>query len=170
MPKFPEKTVPASLLRRAGAYLLDSLLFSALSWTLTFPALGLIYLVEKVRSPVELARLWDWISLQDLLLLEGLNFVAYLLVAGVVSAEWAFRWGSSPGKWVMRLWIVDARSSSPLTRPQAWGRTLAYFPSYLLVGVGFLMALFHPRRQALHDLLSRTLCVQRARSAPNPSN
>lgn len=144
MPSVPDLTqmAPASLFRRAGAYLLDSLLFSLLSWGLTLPLLPVL-------------DTWGDTSI------EVLSTVFYMIVAGGISAEFTWRWATSPGKWVLRIWVLDAQTGAVPTRRKAWLRSFAYIPSYGLLGLGFVLILFHRRRQGLHDLLSGTVCLQK---------
>jgi uncharacterized RDD family membrane protein YckC len=158
----PLDGVPASLPRRAGAYLVDSLFLSLVSWLVTFPILGLIYFLEKARAP-HVAQFGGWLATQDALWVEILNLIVYVAVALVLTAEWLYRWGNSPGKWLFRIWVVPSEHLAPLTRRQAWIRTAAMSLSYLTAGVGFLMAAFHPRRMALHDWVAKTWSVQRRR-------
>ena len=145
MPRMPEisSMAPASLFRRAGAYLLDSLLFSLLSWGLALPLL-------------------PWLDTWGDTSLEILNTLLYMVVAGLFSAEFARRWATSPGKWVLRIWIVDAKTGEIPSLRKAWFRSLGYIPSYGRLGMGFVMILFHRRRQGLHDLLAGTVCLQKS--------
>ena len=145
MPSVPDlsKMAPASLIRRAGAYLLDSILFSLLSWGLTLPLL-------------------PWLDTWGDTSVEILNTLLYMGVAGWVSAEFTRRWATSPGKWVLRIWIVDAKTGEVPSLRKAWLRSFAYIPSYALLGMGFGMILFHRRRQGLHDLISGTVCLQQS--------
>jgi len=156
--------VPAALWRRAGAYLLDSIFLSVISWVAALPVLGGLYFFETTQDPLLATGFLSWMGAQGLWI-EGLNFGVYVIVAAILTAEGLYRWGSSPGKWVFRFWVTGAVGNAPLTRRQAWMRTLALGASYGTLGVGFLVAAFHPRRQALHDLLTRTWCVQRRHSS-----
>jgi uncharacterized RDD family membrane protein YckC len=76
-----------------------------------------------------------------------------LLITGVL---WVV-WGTSPGKRVVRLRIVDADSHEPMTRRQAVLRTVGYILTFTMCGAGFLWVLFNPRRQALHDRIANTV-------------
>jgi uncharacterized RDD family membrane protein YckC len=91
------------------------------------------------------------------------TFVLWLIVAQCVpllitGVLWVV-WGTSPGKRVVRLLIVDAGSHEPMTRRQAVLRTVGYVLTFTLCGAGFLWVLFNPRRQALHDRIASTVVV-----------
>ncbi len=57
--------------------------------------------------------------------------------------------------------IVTDTAGERLTFGRATGRHFAKYVSSLLFGIGFIMAAFTERKQALHDLLARTLAVLR---------
>jgi uncharacterized RDD family membrane protein YckC len=160
-PSLNDDGLPAALWRRAGAYLVDSIFLSVLSWVFSAPVLGAIYFWEMSQDASSSLGFMTWVSSQDALWVEVLNLIIYALVAAVVTAEWLYRWGNSPGKWLFRFWVTQAGGYTTLSRKQAWLRTLALGGSYGTLGLGFLLAVVHPRRQALHDLLAKTWCVQR---------
>ncbi|TCF96871.1 transporter [Paraburkholderia strydomiana] len=78
-----------------------------------------------------------------------------ILVTGIL---WAV-WGTSPGKRVLRLRIVDADTGQPMTVRQALLRTAGYMLTFATCGAGFLWVPFNPRRQALHDRIANTVVV-----------
>ncbi len=55
----------------------------------------------------------------------------------ITGAMWAV-WGTSPGKRVVHLRIVDADSQRPMTRKQAVLRTAGYLLTFAMGGAGFL--------------------------------
>ena len=83
-----------------------------------------------------------------------------ILVTGLL---WAV-WGTSPGKHVVRLRIVDADSREPMTVKQATLRTIGYLLTFAMCGAGFLWVMFNPRKQALHDRIAKTIVI--AEKAP----
>lgn len=75
------------------------------------------------------------------------------------------RWGGTPGKLLVRVRVVDSRAAEegrlePAGFTSLTWRYLAYALSYLPLGAGYLMAAFHPRKQALHELVSATCSVR----------
>jgi uncharacterized RDD family membrane protein YckC len=77
----------------------------------------------------------------------------------VVLVGWSV-WGSTPGKRVCGLVIVDAEGKAGLGVPRAFLRLVGYAVSTVLGGLGFLMALGTSRR-ALHDVLAGSQVVKR---------
>lgn len=78
-----------------------------------------------------------------------------ILITGVL---WIV-WGTSPGKRVIGLRIVDADSHAPMTARQAVLRTVGYLLTFATCGAGFLWVMFNPRQQALHDRIANTIVV-----------
>ncbi len=64
------------------------------------------------------------------------------------------------GKIAMGVVVTDT-AGGRLTFGRATGRHFAKYLSSLLFGIGFIMAAFTERKQALHDLLAQTLAVVR---------
>ncbi len=76
-------------------------------------------------------------------------------------------WGQTLGKRLLGIKVVDAEGEPP-----GWGRAamrelVGKFLSGLSLGLGFLVALFHPKRRALHDLVGGTWVVA-VRRGENP--
>ena len=73
-------------------------------------------------------------------------------------------YGATPGKMLLGIRVVktDGRPVDWLTAfmREVVGKTL----SALLLGLVYLWAFFHPKRQAWHDLIADTLVVHRERS------
>jgi len=105
-------------------------------------------------------------STEDILLAPGSlgpSIFLWLLVAQcvpviVTGIMWAV-WGTTPGKRMLGLHIVDADTRNPMTARQAAIRTLGYLVCFATIGAGFLWMRFSPRRQGLHDLLANTIVV-----------
>ncbi|SAK75984.1 RDD family protein [Caballeronia hypogeia] len=78
-----------------------------------------------------------------------------ILITGVL---WAV-WGTSPGKRMAGLRIVDADSHQPMTVKQAALRTVGYLLTFAMCGAGFAWVMFNPRKQALHDRIANTVVM-----------
>ncbi|TDN58870.1 RDD family protein [Paraburkholderia sp. BL10I2N1] len=76
----------------------------------------------------------------------------------VTGAMWA-ACGTSPGRRVVRLRIVDAGTGASMTVKQAILRTLGYLLTFGTFGAGFLWVLFNPRKQTLHDRVANTVVI-----------
>lgn len=81
-------------------------------------------------------------------------------------AQWAYyagfessSWRATPGKRLCSLVVVDLNGRQ-LTLQRATLRFAAELLSGLLLGIGYLMAAFTARKQALHDLIAETLVLR----------
>lgn len=67
--------------------------------------------------------------------------------------------GGTPGKQIMGLRVTTADGAAPGFL-RALARALGWLLSTPLANFGFLLALFHPKTRALHDLLAGTYVVE----------
>jgi len=82
--------------------------------------------------------------------------LAILVVTIIFWKQWG---GTTPGKKMVGIKIVDAKTLGEITNKQAITRSLGYIPSTLLFGLGFLMVAFRRDKRALHDLLADTIVI-----------
>jgi uncharacterized RDD family membrane protein YckC len=86
-----------------------------------------------------------------------LLFEAAVLVLTVIFWD---KWrGATPGKKLVHIKVVDAKTFQDISNRQAITRSLGYIPSTLLFGIGFLMVGFRKDKRALHDLLADTAVI-----------
>jgi uncharacterized RDD family membrane protein YckC len=62
------------------------------------------------------------------------------------------------GKMAMGIMVTDL-AGRRITFARATGRHFAKWISALILGIGFLMAAFSEKKQALHDMMAETLVV-----------
>ncbi|TMC84223.1 MAG: RDD family protein [Chloroflexi bacterium] len=130
----------AGFWRRLLAYLIDLLLISAVGVTL-----GTLVITLAPDNRLALAN-----------------------VPAVTSAiGWAYYvlFETSPargtlGKIALNLFVADVHGD-PISYPRAAFRYFFKAFSTLLLGLGWIMAAFTPRKQALHDLMAGTLVLRR---------
>ncbi len=72
---------------------------------------------------------------------------------------------ATPGKMMLGLFVTDIHGRR-ITFGRALGRTLSKILSQLFCWLGYIMALFTPRSQGLHDLIAGTLVLEPAYPAP----
>ena len=65
------------------------------------------------------------------------------------------------GKMVLGIVVTDI-NGGPISFARATGRHFAKWLSALILGIGFLMAAFTEKKQALHDMIADTLVVNRS--------
>ena len=161
----------AGFWRRALAYLIDIALLSIVQSTLTAAAFVLSpqnfsFSFPSGNEALAYAIAWDIIAIGEKLI-------------NVALVGWAITWAyysileSSParatlGKAVVGIYVGDL-NGDPITFWRAsvryWLKTL----SSLVLMLGWFMAAFTPRKQALHDLLSGCLVLRKVSYvAPRP--
>jgi uncharacterized RDD family membrane protein YckC len=102
---------------------------------------------------VDMILLGDGVVHAGILLMPLLAVVYFTVTTGLM--------GTSPGKWVLGLRVVDRRGD-PAGFLLAAIRALAYVPGFLLCGLGFFYIAVDRRKRGLQDLLAGTLVVRRA--------
>ncbi|MBW7997922.1 MAG: hypothetical protein FVQ81_15400 [Candidatus Glassbacteria bacterium] len=75
---------------------------------------------------------------------------------------------ATPGKMMLGIFVTDIHGRR-ISFPRALARTLAKILSKLILWLGYVLALFTPRSQTLHDLIAGTLVLEPAYSAPQAS-
>jgi uncharacterized RDD family membrane protein YckC len=86
----------------------------------------------------------------------------YVLPAVAIVVFWIAR-QATPGKMVLSLRIVDAKTLGPLSKGQAIGRYLGYYVSTIPFCLGLLWVAFDARKQGWHDKLAATLVIREKR-------
>lgn len=135
-----DSPAPAGLPRRFAAIVYDSLLLFAV---LFFASLVVI-------APFDI-RYGDPLYPLYLLYVHGVGFLFF-----------GWFWTHGGQTLGMKTWSIRIRpmNDGAVTWRQALIRYLAALLSWLLLGAGFLLSLFHPQRAALHDLLSGTRLIR----------
>jgi len=95
--------------------------------------------------------------------LAGIGLVVWWFLYFTVS--WATV-GATLGMGLFGLRVVQP-DGTPVGAGQAAVRTVAFFASVALFGLGFLGILFHTQRRALHDLMAGTAVVHATSSPPD---
>lgn len=124
--------VYAGLLRRASAYLVDSLL-------LIVPAMGISWALGAHDNWASLLTIVMW----------------WIYKAGLESGPGQ----ATLGKRALGIQVTDLEGNR-ISFARASGRYFGTFLSALILGVGFLMAGFTKRKQALHDMMASCLVVR----------
>lgn len=83
------------------------------------------------------------------------GFIAWVLYKALCLANWD---GQTVGKKACGIKVVSD-DFRPITNGQAWGRALAEIVSSLILYIGYLMAAFTDRKQALHDKIAGTVHI-----------
>lgn len=87
------------------------------------------------------------------------NLMVQMLVFFIYSGIcWHF-WSSTPGKMLLRVKIVDAKTEQPISDQQILLRLWGYFVSSLFFFLGFFWIGFDKRRQGWHDKIADTVVI-----------
>ena len=169
----PQIVPIAGVGQRFVASFIDGILFSILSLLVYAVVFGPLFLMHKVPSMAQITAsqmkynpqanpLAGVISPQLLLLLQGLILVVTILYYAGFIAEG----GQTPGKMMLGLRVVRTNG-----RPVGWGRAflrwIGYYISSIPFGLGYLWALWDPKRQAWHDKIAGTVVIY-AKAPYNP--
>jgi len=146
------RTTYAGFWLRAVAYLMDTLLVSAV-----FGLAASFYPAAFLKFP-EATTTLSLTSLPQLTPLAiGLTiFVVWLYYAFFESSAWQ----ATPGKRILKLYVTDIHGR-PLTFTRATLRYFGKMISGLTFMVGYILAGFTEKKQALHDILASTLVMRR---------
>ncbi|WP_345991712.1 RDD family protein [Sulfurimonas sp. HSL-1716] len=82
--------------------------------------------------------------------------ISVLVVTIVFWRSWR---GATPGKKIVKIKIVDAKTFDDITNKQAITRSLGYVISTIPFLLGFLMVAFRKDKRAFHDLLAGTAVI-----------
>jgi uncharacterized RDD family membrane protein YckC len=95
-------------------------------------------------------------------LVESLILISYICS---VLLYWLYfslfessRWMATPGKKLLGIKVTDL-SGNRISFGRATGRYFAKFFSAIILGIGYLMAAFTSKKQALHDIIADTLVI-----------
>lgn len=144
-------TRPAGFWIRGAALLIDT----ALLWIATLAAaIAVAVVVGLVMSRLGQPR--EAVREAGRLVGYAIGFGANLLWFPVMEAS---RWQATVGKRIVHLKVIDA-GGARLSLARALVRYLAKFVSGLLFGIGYMMAGWSERKQALHDRIAKTYVVR----------
>lgn len=148
-----QDVVFAGFWRRFGAYVIDTLVLSVGYFAFSF---AVIFLAALAGHPIDPE---DEVGATGVLTL-GL-FLGYYVVAALYYAlqECSAR-QATLGKRAVGIKVCD-EAGRRLRFGQAFGRWFAALLSYVTFLVGFVLAAFTRRKQALHDMVAETLVVDR---------
>lgn len=146
----PDDVVDAGFIRRLGAYLIDSLLIGSVYYVLLM--VGVVVLALVASQDYDEDGFMYGLAL--VYLLYPVLSLAYY--AGMESS----RLQATVGKMALGIKVVD-REGRRLGFGRAAGRWAGSLVSYLILYIGFFMAGWTRRKQALHDLMAGTFVVDK---------
>jgi len=91
------------------------------------------------------------------------NMIWWVYTAGLTSSSLQ----ATLGKKILGLKVVDLNGNQ-ISFGKATGRFLASILSGLILGIGYLMVAFNPKKQGLHDQIAGTYVVKNTPSGQEP--
>ena len=138
----PNKGIYANFWERLAAFLIDSLILSALS---CIPIFILIFLIANYEINV-------WYFL--------LVYIGPFILILAYYIYFESRLGATPGKMALKIKVVDFNFEK-ITATRASGRFFGRILSGIL-GIGYILIFFTSRKQSLHDMMSGCLVIKKS--------
>lgn len=88
--------------------------------------------------------------------------ISWVFPAVAVILFWSYR-SATPGKMILSLEIVDAKTGEKPSTGQFIGRYFAYFVSTIPICIGFVWVAFDGRKQSWHDKLAGTVVIRKSK-------
>jgi len=162
LPPFPSSaplsstTMYAGFWRRVGALVIDIVLIRIVT-SMFAPTLALMGfgLIQGLESIFDLA---PEVFYAFLLVYNGALFFVFSLI--YFTAMESSEYQATLGKLLLKIKVVDL-GRNRLTVGRAAARHFAKLLSTFTLGIGYLMAAFTERKQALHDMIAGTLVVKK---------
>jgi uncharacterized RDD family membrane protein YckC len=105
------------------------------------------------------------ILLIPIALLSLIDSLVWVYYVGSISLNWLYfaffessGWRATPGKKLLKINVVNLNGDR-ISFARATGRYFAKFFSAIILGIGYLMAAFTRKKQALHDIIADTLVI-----------
>lgn len=104
--------------------------------------------------------------LEDRLIFGFWDFILTYILPFLATIWFWLKFFATPGKMATRLEILDADTGTPITSGQAIIRYLAYFPSFLIFGLGIIWVGVDKRKQGWHDKIANTVVIRKLEGEP----
>jgi uncharacterized RDD family membrane protein YckC len=148
----------AGFWRRFAAHLIDSILISVVEFVIFIPALALVG-IGVFKTAMEA----DPESIAGLILVAIGAYLFTILLSIIIGwLYYALMESSARGATLGKM-VVGVRVTDPSGGRISFGRaTVRYFSkiiSAMILMIGYIMAAFTDRKQALHDIIAGTLVV-----------
>lgn len=156
----------AGFWKRFAAYLIDALILGVASWIVILPVLGLIGIGASSMEYTEddMMTMDDEAAAGLAAAMIGASMMLWIVIAAAAWLYFALMESSSKqatlGKMALSIIVTDVNGNR-LTFGRATGRYFGKILSGLILYIGFIMAAFTEKKQALHDMIAGTLVVNK---------
>jgi uncharacterized RDD family membrane protein YckC len=142
---------------RVVAFIIDAIVLGCVGWIVTIPFAASvdmrgIFMGHPPTSPEELIPLMG-MFFKVILIRTILQWLYFALMESSA-------WQATLGKKTLGLEVTDL-AGGRITFGRATGRYFAKFISALILWIGFIMAGFTEKKQALHDMIAGTLVIRK---------
>lgn len=143
--------------RRLGAGLVDQVVLHIITGIL-LSVLG-INIIETIDvNLLDSGSVVGFKGTNDGTFLQTIVPVEFILLWFYFAFFQSSKYQATPGMMILSMQIV-AYDGKKISFWRASARFLASYLSWMICGIGYLMIAFTPRKQALHDYISKTLVI-----------
>jgi uncharacterized RDD family membrane protein YckC len=144
--------------------MLASVIDTLLSTIVLLPVFNFVNSIFKwQQANPELAGRTEPMNLEEALTIIQASLPSFLfqtsVIAVVVVMFWVYR-SATPGKMLLKMKIVDAKTGERPRKKQLIIRYLGYFISVIPFGLGFIWIYYDKKKQGFHDKLAGTVVVK----------
>lgn len=156
----------AGFWKRFAAYLIDALILGVASWIIILPVLGLIGLGASSMEEMgdDMMTMDDEAAAGLAAAVIGASMMLWIVIAAAGWLYFALMESSAKqatlGKMALSIIVTDLNGNR-LSFGRATGRYFGKILSGLILYIGFIMAAFTEKKQALHDMIAGTLVVNK---------
>ncbi|HEV8538623.1 MAG TPA: RDD family protein [Bacteroidota bacterium] len=147
----------AGFWKRFAAYLIDKIVISVGAGIILVPfmiffGLGIAFNIEEMETDPGMFIAFIGAYFMLIVVLLGLQWIYFALMES--------KKGATLGKMALGIKVTDM-SGNPVSFARASGRYFGKILSGLTLGIGYIIAGFSQQKQALHDILAKTLVVNK---------
>jgi uncharacterized RDD family membrane protein YckC len=144
--------------------MLASVIDTVLSSFLLIPIMNMFNIFFRLESPnIEntriVAKMTAEQAIANLAAILPSMLIQSTIVAVIVIIFWVYR-GATPGKMILKMKIVDAKTLGEPSKKQLIIRYLGYFVSLLTFCLGFVWIYYDKRQQGFHDKMAGTVVIK----------
>lgn len=144
---------PAGFSMRLAAMLIDNLVLGI--------ALAPVFMLLFGQKTMTKAQMQEILQTQGVIgLFDPNELLIQQAVILVVTVFFWVKFAGTPGKRLLGLRVVDAKTGKNLTPMQSTLRYLGYFISTMSMFCGFLWVLWDDKNQAWHDKIAGTMVIE----------
>lgn len=154
----------AGFWKRFAAYLIDSIILGVVSWIIILPILGAIGLGMGSMDYSEEMIMDEDAAAGLAAMMVGGMMMLWVVIAVAAWLYFALMESSSKqatlGKMALGIIVTDMNGNR-LTFGRATGRYFGKILSGMILMIGYIMAAFTEKKQALHDMIAGCLVVNK---------